>query len=459
MDEMAKRPELPTGYFWRGTVIWCRTDPVTRKQASTGLKDPKRVRVWERERESKADDPQYLASLGATLGEWVKETIRMKSTDKSEATVSIYQRKLGHFVKMWGADLPLDKIDPERCDAYRAARNKAGVSDHTVVKEFSALSQLLKAARRRGKYRGDIAALRPLDLAPKYVPRKRHLTWPEVEALMSECGPKLGAIVAVAVSVGARLSEALKFGPADLDDWVAHLRGTKTEGSDRYVPVLPQFRPLLTSVLERLPVGDCPNNLRRDLAKACRRAGIAICTPNDLRRSHASLLIADGVHKEVVRRLLGHKTSRMVEMVYGQIEPKELERLAEEQGSSRRLLPPSATESATVDGEIADPGANSEGRTPDLRFTKPSASTGETSDSAECKPNGDYSTHGETPRETRETATVRATVALEALRELVEAFDLAVVFGLDGTTRRLEDAVEAARHLLSAAQRAKKAGG
>ncbi len=47
-------------------------------------------------------------------------------------------------------------------------------------------------------------------------------------------------------------------------------------------------------------------NVGRDLPRACERAGVPRCTPNDLRRTFASWLVQAGESLLVVSRLLGH---------------------------------------------------------------------------------------------------------------------------------------------------------
>ena len=47
-------------------------------------------------------------------------------------------------------------------------------------------------------------------------------------------------------------------------------------------------------------------------------------TPNDLRRTFASWLKQRGVDSMIVARLLGHTTSRMVELVYGHLNDNSL---------------------------------------------------------------------------------------------------------------------------------------
>lgn len=58
------------------------------------------------------------------------------------------------------------------------------------------------------------------------------------------------------------------------------------------------------------------SNGRRQLAAVCRRAGVPIVRPNELRHSCASLLSDEGVANEAIADLLGHTTTRMVDVTY-----------------------------------------------------------------------------------------------------------------------------------------------
>jgi integrase len=59
--------------------------------------------------------------------------------------------------------------------------------------------------------------------------------------------------------------------------------------------------------------------VRRDLGDACNRAGIDPVSPNNLRRTYASWLKQRGVDSAVVAKLLGHTSTRMVDLVYGHL--------------------------------------------------------------------------------------------------------------------------------------------
>lgn len=352
---MAKRPKLPTGYYWRGAIIWCRTDPVEKKEKSTDCKDPKELRQWHAERDRLASDPRYATASKATLGEWCIATLEFKSARSSKETVRFYTQKLGHFRRLWGDDLPMIEIVPNLCDSYVAERRDDGATDHTIVKEFSCLTQILKLARRAGAYPHDIAALKPLDVAPHYVPRERTLSVDEVKMLLKFSSRRLRTFVELTVGLATRLSETLRLQPddIDLDASEVRIRGTKTEASAGVIPILRPMRSLLEDALPHLPLAVNERgqyvNVRRDLDAACQRAGIERCTPNDLRRTHGTLLKEAGVDNDFIRRMLRHTTTRMVEFVYAKPKAAAIAANIDPHIETLQLEAPSATESATIE--------------------------------------------------------------------------------------------------------------
>jgi integrase len=133
----------------------------------------------------------------------------------------------------------------------------------------------------------------------------------------------------LAVYTGGRLSEInnLRWEEhVNLEKGWVRLPGTKTPSSRRVIPLAKPLRAYLGTLPDehRGYVAEPWPNVRRDLALACERAGIARVSPNDLRRTFASWLKQAGVDSMTVARLLGHTTSRMVELVYGQLNNKTL---------------------------------------------------------------------------------------------------------------------------------------
>jgi integrase len=113
---------------------------------------------------------------------------------------------------------------------------------------------------------------------------------------------------------GARLKEATALRWRDVDS-VNHrltVAGTKSESSDRVIPVFPPLAKLLTEIRRRrgkekgeapiLRIRECKGALR----SACRKVGVKRLTHHDLRHLFATCCIESGVDIPTVSRWLGH---------------------------------------------------------------------------------------------------------------------------------------------------------
>lgn len=360
------------GLYKRGRYWWARTDPISGRPASTKCSNLESARRWLQYRESLRADPRFRAAEEATVGDWVERTVEHKREGSSESTIQVYQQKLKNFRRLLGDDTKLDKLTAEVIDHYIKTRRTEGVTDHTISKELTCVWQMLKLAKRARCFPYDLDELKPVGFKIGYVARDRSLTQAEVQALLTELSPGRAAFVCVTVGLGLRLSEAKRLLPADLnfDKGTARIRGTKTEGSRRRIPILSIFRPYVLMALPYLPLESVvKNNLRRELLKACKRAGIAAATPNDFRRTCCTLMYEGGVDRDVARRILGHSSTAMVDKVYGKPTAEALGKLAERSLGDQGLLHVRDTTGVA----IAEEGATFEGRTRDLRFTKPKA--------------------------------------------------------------------------------------
>ena len=99
-----------------------------------------------------------------------------------------------------------------------------------------------------------------------------------------------------------------------------------------------------------------PSQLR-PLNAACKAAGIAEVTYNDLRRTFASMLLDAGATNTVTAKLLRHKSTAMVDKHYGKHDDGALAALVELQGA-RPLAASTTTETppkSTTDAETAVP--------------------------------------------------------------------------------------------------------
>jgi len=283
------------------------------------------VRQWERERA----DPAHTATQKATLADAVKSFLDgLRAKGAPAGTIDMYECKCGHLVRLLPARLvEIDVAAVEHYFETRRDRQEEGQpATGTLYKEWVALSRVLKGAKRRGRYTADTTVLRPEWVTPNYVPRETFLSWPQISALLAHLTGSPRAMTAFILGTGARWGEAerARAGDLDLAGGLVHLRGTKTAGSARTIPVPKQMGFLLVGV--QPPFAPWPY-VNRDLARACRAAKIPKVSPNDLRRTFASLLVQDGVPLDVVAKLLGHSSAAMVYRVYGRFTPNTLAEL------------------------------------------------------------------------------------------------------------------------------------
>jgi integrase len=196
-----------------------------------------------------------------------------------------------------------------------------------IAKELGLLRSVLRYAAKQGSYRRDstsIAALLPDEIEGTYVPRDRALSQAEYQALHAAMGEGRRDYLAAWCLCGARESELYSVTAADvdLDGGQMHLRGTKTGGSDRWIPIQPDLLEVLERRADATPEGplipEWPN-VRRDLRVACAKAKISPVSCNDLRRTFATWLAEAGVAELVTASLMGHASTAMVRRVYTKI--------------------------------------------------------------------------------------------------------------------------------------------
>lgn len=248
--------------------------------------------------------------------------------DNARGTVECYRQRGGHVLRLLG-DILLLQLTLDHVHWYITKRLDEGASRETVRKETVVLRRALELARVRGVIWWSCKELMPR-FRVRYVPRRRWLTSADFERLLAEFPPERQRWLLLATYGGLRSSEVEKVEGqhVDLQNRALAVPGTKTAGSCRRIPMHPR----LQEELEREPLplsGPLAKrwaNVRREIALACVRLRIERVSPNDLRRTFASWLKQASVDSFVVAQLLGHSSSRMVEMVYGRIDFATLEK-------------------------------------------------------------------------------------------------------------------------------------
>jgi integrase len=357
-------------FYRRGTKLWCR-DPVTGLRKSTGCTNRKAAEAWYARREWLAADPRHAAAHEATLGAWAAKVLQAKRESKAAGTAAMYGVELGHVVRLLGADTSMTEVTPDRVDWYVQVRQGEGASNNTIGKELVCLTQLARHAARSGQFVGDPKALRPIGFSLEYVPRDRVLTDGEVELLRRGMPADRFAGVAYILTTSARDSEMRRARAEDYDaaERLVHLHGTKTRRSNRHVPILDWNLGLFEQALPHLPFAE--SGIAKSLAYWTKKLGLRHASPNDLRRTCATRLVAHGVSFDVAATIMGHVGTGMLRLVYAKLSGIQLRDLATAQSCGTE------TSQSTVAPPGLEPG-NPHGR----GILKPRAWVSSTADTA-----------------------------------------------------------------------------
>jgi integrase len=317
-----------------------------RVQRTTKCMDRRAAELVAREWERDAADPETAVLLAATLSEALELLLRTRSEEaragrRSQGTVDFYRTKCGHLTRVFEHDehgtfkpFRLAALRARDVDGFISTRRVEGAAENTINKELIALRASLKLARRAGLWRGDPAAICPIAFAPEYKPRKRALSPSEVQRLVAQLTADRAAAVAFMIATSAEWGAVVRAQRADIDASarLVLVRGTKRTTRWREVPLVSDAqRTLIKYAIEHAQGVDGAlflpwQNVRRDLAQACDRAGIEPCTPNDLRRTCATWLRQLGAPPDLIAPVMGHADTRMVERVYGRLPINDLTR-------------------------------------------------------------------------------------------------------------------------------------
>lgn len=201
------------------------------------------------------------------------------------------------------------------------------ISDATIRKELGKLMEAVLLAKRDGHFPGEPSSLRT-DLLKPDRGKKRWLPVLEYKALWEnfEIGRDW---LTVMVHTGARWGELLRITGDDIDHEKREilLHGSKGHHSfqERLVPLSPYAYEVLVARTIHCPTGALFSgwsNSKFSIAmkRACKRAGIVGCSPNDLRRTFTTWHAMFGTVLEDLKGMLGHSpASKTAEMHYRMI--------------------------------------------------------------------------------------------------------------------------------------------
>lgn len=304
--------------IWR--VCWTergedgRSRKITR---STGCRGQSEAEQWlsryvaELERPAQPDEPTVASVLDGYLHD---RKGRVVDYARIELCAKHLRSSLG-----W---MTVEKLRPSHSQSYSRQRMKSSIAPGTVGREL----RVLRAALHWAQGERLVGQIPKVDMPATPRPRDRWLSRDEAVRLIDAAvTPHVKLFIQLALGTAARSGAILELRwiDVDLDRNVIDFgrgAGNKRRGivpinttlgenlhSARLVAQTP-------SVIEHggKPVASVKKAFRRTVE----RAGIAHCTPHDLRRTAGSWMLNAGMPIEVVSRMLGHTNTDVTARVY-----------------------------------------------------------------------------------------------------------------------------------------------
>lgn len=353
---------------------WCsqitvRIDPATGK--------PKRKTLYGRTRREVADElarirhelatGTYIEPATCTLGEWLDRWMtEYKKGELKRSTYENYETIIEAHIKPDLGNIPLAKLQPQMLQSFynkklesgRRDGKEGGLSTRMVRYFHAIIRQALEQAVREGLLPRNVAdatsppALRKQQMQP--------LTEDELLKFFEVAkDDRLFPAFVLAATTGLRRGElcGLKWDSIDLDEGVLVVRRqlltlkggpsfedsakskrgrrriTLTDDAVRELKALRKRQAkeqlLLGEAYEKNNLVFChadgtslsPPQVTRRFQQLLERAGLPKVRLHDLRHTHASLLLAQGVHPKVVQERLGHSSITMTLDLYSHLTP------------------------------------------------------------------------------------------------------------------------------------------
>ena len=339
-------PLIKASWRTKSGILYARfKHPLTGEpvERSTGTGSKRLAAAWLEAQWAVMLAPGEAALPTFTLGEAVETYLEARSKAveagvSGEGTAECLhsrRKKLHQVVARLGAGRQLAEIGKPDLLSWRDAR-LLEVSASTVHKELNELRMCLRWAVERGHLRADPTDGIRVEVVHKKIDRS--LTAEQVMALFEAASPARRLYLQLLVETGVRPGhevEGIRWGDVLVERGLLHVRGTKTAGSDRHVPLRASFLATLaearaaSGAADDEPVVAPWANARRDLDLLCAKVGLPHVRPYDLRHVYASFALQGGASDVHVAKALGHANTTMVHRTYGHLRPEHLFQVSE----------------------------------------------------------------------------------------------------------------------------------
>ncbi|MGB9866578.1 MAG: tyrosine-type recombinase/integrase [Bacillota bacterium] len=334
-------------------VIDVGIDPATgkRKRITRSVKGTKRqAEQVAQQLVAELQQGTYVKPQKITLADYLRQWLEVACVPRlSPKTIQGYRTCIeNHIIPALGL-LPVSEVVPLHLQTLYSSLLDTGLSNRTVELVHTVLHAALKQA-----VKWQLIPRNPADAVepPRPARPEIHVLKPEqVPALLDAArGSPIEALVIVALSTGLRRGEllALRWEDVDLKAGIIYVRrnlirvdkqliekAPKTKRGQRSVPVPRMALEVLRNLSMRseatgpndyvfcrqggLPLD--PSTVTHQFARIAKKMGFEGLRFHDLRHTHATLLLSQGVHPKVVQERLGHETITTTIDTYSHVIP------------------------------------------------------------------------------------------------------------------------------------------
>ena len=301
------------------------------------------------------DTGSFVAPGGLTVGEYLDEWVEGECGGTVRpGSVRSYRMVVEQYLKPTLGGIRLHQLKPgdvRETESILLSRGGVGgkkLSSTTVNNIHMVLSSALTNAVRVGLVSTNVAKVVP---PPRSVPHEvTALGWSELQSLLDEMeGDDFRSVVIVAIQTGLRRSElaGLQWRDVDLEGRVLAVRRGLVRGDTGRMLAPPksgmarsvELPDAAVAVFESLRDRNMycgatdfvfcnrfgrpanPEDWTHWFKAYCRKLGLNGVRFHDLRHTHASLMLAGGIHLKVVSERLGHSSIRITGDLYSHVAP------------------------------------------------------------------------------------------------------------------------------------------
>lgn len=288
-------------------------------------------------REAHRIAPALYAELTRPNGRTVTdlwEAYRADKSAKSIATTMSYTGKaiLPHFGHRDG-----EAVTKGECQSYIAARRKLGRSDGAIHTELGHLRTVLVWAQKNRL----INHAPEIDRPQKPDPKDRHLTRDEAQRMLAAATlPHIKLSIHLMLATAARISAILEltWDRVDFKRRLIHLVDPEVKIKRKGRATVPINDTLLAALQEARKgalsdyvvewSGERVKSIRKGIATASEKAGLADVSPHVFRHTAAVWLAEAGVPMTEIAQYLGHSNPSVTYRVYAKYSPDHLRKAA-----------------------------------------------------------------------------------------------------------------------------------